>query len=146
MRTLFASAARFLSASDTLWSSVSGTLPFGHLSTLAVLWSLPCEKGEQSDCASMNLGRYLCSSSCLSAFSLPLLPQRPASPESDSQPAAQLNNRGKSYIAPRPARSFSSASVIPIWSRTSRVCSPKRGAPRSNPVNGMLPPVASDTG
>lgn len=45
MRTLFASAARFLFASDTLWSAVSGTPPFGHLSTLAVLWSLPCEKG-----------------------------------------------------------------------------------------------------
>ena len=45
MRTLFAWAVRFLSASDTLWSAVSGTLPFGHLSTLAVLWSLPCEKG-----------------------------------------------------------------------------------------------------
>lgn len=31
MRTLFACAARFLSASDTLWRAVSGALPCGHL-------------------------------------------------------------------------------------------------------------------
>src|SRR5712692_6488051 len=61
-------------------------------------------------------------------------------------PVDAVEGRCGTYIAPSAASALSSASENPMRDRTSLVCSPRRGEPRSKAVMRFLPSVATETG